>query len=192
VKAALKLKATDPYYIFKDSSDDKLPTHALWWPPEDREDGSALWKTLIACVKKVKDESAAGQALLASLLGGKAGAGTGSSTSPSLGPTPSAMPSLQPPISGGGNGGVGLVPSVAKLFSQSNSSIKNREGGAGGGAPMGPLQGALTSEASLGSGILPMGKEALKTVLLDLIDDERFLDVLHGRYLKTLNSKSKL
>ena len=163
--------------------------------------------------------SNAGQALLASLQrrepaggsGGSSGAGAASGASAALapsvallfaaaasgatpaaaaaaaaaGPAPSALPRSPELLGGRGPGGSGAAAASPLALGRGGGGGSSGGGGGGGGGSSGGGGGGG------GAGLLSfeMSREALRATLLDLVSDDRFLDVLHGRYVQTLKAK---
>lgn len=81
---------------------------------------------------------------------------------------------------GVGEGGAGAAASTPRSHSAPKSALT-------------PMANASPSPAATGasSSVVALDKKALQLTLLSLIQDERFLDLLHSQYLRVVHARSK-
>jgi mRNA-decapping enzyme 1B len=168
-----QLQNSIPYLIFKQQQDANVVIRGIWFPNDDERESMHGLLTQVLFVLKtapptptpvVVDTGAAIAALLSpmSLGGGSAAVAVAQPTTPS---STSYAASL------------GVTPTTTNPRTTSTSSSS-------GGTP--PLRQPSPSSAHA-----PMlDKKSLQLALLSLIQDERFLDLLHSQYLKVAHARA--
>jgi hypothetical protein len=220
VTPTLELQSRGDLFLFRDTAHPERGLHAIWSPEEDKANAALLLDSFRAIVAQcvaaagdggVRETAANGAAAARSAAGADAGNALLNMLKRGAGSAPTASVGASGAV---GAGAGALPPSVAAFFSSSaaaaavpassapstispsvaalfaSAPVGGSTAGARGGDGVG-AGGSASGRSGGGDSGAPLDKAALRIALLDLVNDDAFLTLLHSRYAKAVQQTAK-
>jgi mRNA-decapping enzyme 1B len=172
-----QLQHQEPYLIFKQASEPTVRIRGIWFHSADERVmvNTALQQTIQSIREMRRSQSA--PPLVAAPVQPPASAQMTQAVANDAG---AALATLFAPMSV--SGGVAAAPVT-------HASVPDQQNSAGAKAP--PLQALATPPSEIPQPGAALDKKSLQLALLSLIQDDRFLELLHQQYLRVVHARSK-
>jgi mRNA-decapping enzyme 1B len=189
VDPTMQLQQQEPYLILRFRHEEKTVIQGLWFP--NAQERTVLANELTRLLPTLSVSSS-----INSLQTTSTPTATGSTRTPTPSATAAAVTALLSPLTLGGH----VIP-VSMAPSNSTSNTSSPPNTTSSSVPPGNLQSnpqpslqspstAHVSSNSLETSHLVLDKRSLQLTLLSLLQDDRFLDLIHVQYLKVAHARA--